>query len=530
MTAETAVRRVVTYERVSSADQRERETIKTQRDALEARLAVEPGIEVVDRYSDDGVSGMRLLADRPDGRRLLADAEASRFDELWLYRLDRLGRNLADTAAMGRRLEKVSVAVVTLAEGRLTPFMFDLFAMLAQNEHRVFHERSADGMARAAREGRYTGGIVPLGYRVDGEKQTAHLVPDRTLLWADLSAIDVVRRIYHAVAIEGRSCVSIADEFTALGIPTHYARDGRTVLRGQRQERTQGIWRGGRIRNLVVNPVYKGISQYGRRSENPRDIIAAKIESLVSEELWQAAQETLGRNRVIARNTTRRYLLKGVMHCGACGLTYVGTQGRVGVAWYRCGGRQAGRGPSEGRCRGPLIKGETIEPVVWADLERLLRNPGDAIGDLEAGVHRESEGAIAEAQAITLGHALDTLEAQRKQALALSIRGHLRDAELDGELDRITTERTRIEVLLAAAAASIDESPAVDAIDLLSKVRERLDAGLTDEQRQEIVRLLVRIAVDADTADDGQTSRRVSIEYRFPGVVETRTDRDSSRR
>jgi site-specific DNA recombinase len=86
---------------VSSEGQRDRETIKTQTDALAARLALEPDVEIVERYSDDGVSGMRPLADRPGGKRLLADAEAGRYTELYLYALDRLGRNLADTAASG---------------------------------------------------------------------------------------------------------------------------------------------------------------------------------------------------------------------------------------------------------------------------------------------------------------------------------------------------------------------------------------------------------------------------------------------
>jgi predicted site-specific integrase-resolvase len=57
-------RRIAIYERVSSADQRERETIKTQTDALDARLAAEPGIEIVARFADDGWSGMKPLAQR----------------------------------------------------------------------------------------------------------------------------------------------------------------------------------------------------------------------------------------------------------------------------------------------------------------------------------------------------------------------------------------------------------------------------------------------------------------------------------
>jgi hypothetical protein len=69
------------------------------------------------------------------------------------------------------------------------------------------------------------------------------------------------------------------------------------------------------------------------------------------------------------------------------------------------------------------------------------------------------------------------------------------------------------------------------AIDLLSQVRARLDAGLTIEERQEIVRHLVRIVIRTETGEDGGKRAKAIVEYRFPdapsGVVESRTDMDS---
>ena len=173
MITATATRRVATYERVSSDDQRERETIKTQTESLERRLGVEDGIELVARYADDGVSGMRSLAERPGGARLLADAAAHRFDELWVYRTDRLGRNLSDMAATGRRLEQLGITILSVVEGRLEPFLFDLMAVLAQNEHRTLRRRSGDGINRIARTGAYPGGVVAYGLRLEGEAPQA---------------------------------------------------------------------------------------------------------------------------------------------------------------------------------------------------------------------------------------------------------------------------------------------------------------------------------------------------------------------
>jgi site-specific DNA recombinase len=448
-----AVRRVATYERVSSDDQRERETIKTQTDQLDRWLEREPDVVVIDRFTDDGISGRLPLIKRPGGQALMATAEAGRFDELWLYKVDRLGRNLADTAATGQRLEELGISVVTLREGRLTPFMFDLFAMLAQNEHRVFHERTADGIETAAREGRYLGGVTALGYRIEGIKRSARHVPDETPIWGDVSAAELVRRIYGWIALEGWSCRRVATELNSLGVPTAGARGGK----GVRARNTQSIWRAGLIRNMVANSIYMGQLRYGRRSrKRDREVLVGSIEGLVSPSLWQAAQDTFAANRRCTKNTHRVYLLKGAMTCGTCGLTYVGSWSKE-FGWYRCGGQLVERGPLPGKCSGTAVRTDRIEPTIWADVEAWLRNPGDVLTALDGAAERDAQGALAEAEAITLARALEQLEGQRKQAIALNIRGRLPDGDLDVELDRIEAERIALDARLAAAQATVSD-------------------------------------------------------------------------
>jgi site-specific DNA recombinase len=526
MTVAAGVRRVATYERVSSEDQRERETIKTQTDEIARRLTSQPGVELVGRYVDDGVSGTIPIAERPDGRRLLEDAVAGRFEELWVYKVDRLGRDAVDLLVVRRRLDALGIALVSVVEGQPDLLGYDVQAVVADHYRREFARRSADGMNRAAREGRYTGGIRPSGYRVEGHKASARLVPDEAIVWSDLSAAGLVHRIYERIALQGWSCRRVAAELNVLGVPTAYVREGR----GVRGKATQGLWRPGRIRNMITSPVYKGQLQYGRRTaKREREVIAAPIEGLVSPALWQAAQEALARNRRCAKNTRRVYLLKGVLKCGTCDLTYVGSWSKE-VGWYRCGGQLVERGPVPGRCPGCAIRTDRIEPLVWADVERFLRDPGDVLDELDGVAERETQGAIAEAEAITLTRALDALEQQRKAAIALNIRGRLPDPELNDELDRIDGERTCLEARVAALEAPHAGIVPQEARNLLSEVRARLDAGLTDEQRQEIVRLLVGIVVHTDVGEDGKKTVRAVVTYRFPCVVPTRTGTGSWRR
>jgi site-specific DNA recombinase len=70
----TKPERVALYLRLSSEEQREKMTIKIQREFLDGYCQLH-GLEVAGRYHDDGVSGTIPLHERPEGRRLLEDAK-----------------------------------------------------------------------------------------------------------------------------------------------------------------------------------------------------------------------------------------------------------------------------------------------------------------------------------------------------------------------------------------------------------------------------------------------------------------------
>src|SRR5918998_5506987 len=83
--------RVALYLRVSSEEQRDRETIEIQREFLEQYRNLYE-LEASDVYGDDGVSGTIPLHERPEGRRLLADAKEGKFQTVLVKKLDRLGQ------------------------------------------------------------------------------------------------------------------------------------------------------------------------------------------------------------------------------------------------------------------------------------------------------------------------------------------------------------------------------------------------------------------------------------------------------
>jgi site-specific DNA recombinase len=518
---------VATYERVSSEDQRERETIKTQTEEIARRLATDPNLRLVHRYVDDGVSGTIPLGERPAGHRLLEDAARGLFEEIWVLKLDRLGRDDVDPLVVRRDLERLGVNIVAVLENIGTPLEFAIRVAFAAEERRSFLARSAAGMNRAAREGRYCGGICPYGYRVEGKKHEARLVPDETVVWGGLTAVQIVARIFHLIAIDGYSARKVADEFNQQGIPTAYQRDHR----GVRGKRTQGIWRPGRILQIVKNTIYYGEYRYGKRSsKRDREVIPAQVPPLISKELWDATQEALGLHRRTPPRQRRPYLLRSLIKCEICGLNYTGTVSH-GDVWYRCNGQLVGRGPLEGRCPAKGVKGEHLGPVVKRDIEEFLRNPGDLLRELADQVEGEHESvtAVAEAERTTLAEALQVLSARRDRLLDLYLDSQFTRDDLDHRLSKIEADRAAIQQRLG----ELQDEPEVErepiAPDLLAELHRRLDDGLDETQWHEILSLLVRkIGIHTTQLENGRKQARAVVEYRFTSVVETVTDRGSS--
>lgn len=519
-------KRVVTYERVSSEDQRDRATIQTQTEELARRLEFEPDVHLVNRYVDDGVSGTIPMGERPGGRRLMADAAKGLFDEVWVYRIDRLGRDDVDPLVVWRQLERLGVIVRSITEGVSSPFEYHIRVAMAAEERRAFMQRSAAGMERAVKEGRFPGGIVPFGYALEGERHSARLGLDSRVIWAGLTAGDVVVKIFNR-SYEGWSDVRIAAELDALQIPTSYSLAGRAI----RRKATQGIWRPGRVAQLLQNTTYYGEYRYGKRPNRAgRAIIPVTVPALVSRELWTAVQESRRTRRRKPASECNVYLFRSLMICTTCGLKYTGSV-HHGDVWYRCNGQLVARGPHAGRCPGKSVKGQALESIVKADIERWLLNPGDIIGELARGYdnERDATAAAKEAERITLSRRLEELQTKRDRLLDLYLDAQFERGELGQRQQRLDKECAEIEGILDQMNAAVIPAPAPMSDDLLRELRGLVTAGLSDAQWHEVVTLLVsKIEIQTMPLEGGKKAAKAIVHYRFDWVVSPSTGTGSS--
>lgn len=171
---------VLGYARVSSKEQAtEGVSLSAQRAKIEAWCEA-TGAVLIDVVEDDPVSGARPLEQRRGGARvarLLTDRRPEA-NALAVTRLDRLGRDAAETLTHLRQFAKGKVGLIGLRE-RLdlaSPHgkaMAGVSAIFGQLERELVGQRTAEALARLQADGKVYA-AVPYGWIRSGE----YLVPD----------------------------------------------------------------------------------------------------------------------------------------------------------------------------------------------------------------------------------------------------------------------------------------------------------------------------------------------------------------
>src|SRR5262245_7110063 len=98
------MKRAALYVRVSTDHQ----TVENQLAALR-QVAERRGWEIIETYSDAGISGAKGRKDRPGLDRMLSDASKRKFDVVMAWAIDRMGRSLIDLLGTIQTLEACGV-------------------------------------------------------------------------------------------------------------------------------------------------------------------------------------------------------------------------------------------------------------------------------------------------------------------------------------------------------------------------------------------------------------------------------------
>lgn len=233
--------RCAIYIRVSTDEQVERARLREQQQRL-PELAQERGWSYT-VIEDLGISGQTINA-RPGMRRLLEMISGGQVDVVLVIEQSRLTRDttLEDLGRIIRACQEHGVAIAT-PERTYRPDDLDDFVMLgiqgvlSAAEVRRFVKRAQEGVNRTASEGRYTGGIVPYGYRVDSAGRFHIHEPEAA----------VVRDMYAWLIDERLTLYAIQRRLNELGIPPPNQDERRppgAPERGKRTRKTSRRWQG----------------------------------------------------------------------------------------------------------------------------------------------------------------------------------------------------------------------------------------------------------------------------------------------
>ena len=253
--------------------------------------------------------------ERPEGRRLLEDAKAGRFDTVLVYKLDRLGRSLLVIVDAHDRLAQAGVTLRRATEpidtstpsGRL---IFQMLASFAEYERETIGERTRAGLHRALRNGKHAGRI-PYGYRVSeaGEDGLLEVVEEEAA---------IVREIIANVAA-GSTLYGESKRLNDEGVPS----PGWRFKSGERKHGAS--WSGSSVAGIVHQGAYSGTHRVKVSGAGGEESISREVPAVVDAGLQQRAIKALAENkRYPNRKNDRRYLLRGLVSCETCGYACTG--------------------------------------------------------------------------------------------------------------------------------------------------------------------------------------------------------------
>ena len=270
----------VAYLRVSTETQTEKYGLDMQRQKIIDYC--ERNVVTIDKwYVDGGYSGSKL--DRPDIQKLLDDAENGLIGRVFIYKLDRMSRDVIDTLNLIYRiLPKYGVKVISMTEeirteNPMDKVMLTMNAAMNQYEREVIRMRMSAGMVERVKKGYWMGGgRTPYGYYYDRNDGILHI---------DREQAELVRNAY-MLYLDGTSCDKISK---MLGFK------GERIV-------TQILKRKSNIGYIVYNgKTYKGLH-----------------EPIVDEKTYYDVQDMM-KKRSTNSHVSNGNLLTGLCYCGVCG-------------------------------------------------------------------------------------------------------------------------------------------------------------------------------------------------------------------
>ena len=499
------------YARVSSARQKEQETIRSQTAALRAH-AEQLGLDVPEQwvFEDDGHSGASLV--RPALERLRDLVCQVPVDVLLVYSPDRLARKYAYQALLIEEFAKAGTTVMFVKGPRSDSpedaLLVQFQGMIAEYERAQILERTRRGKAHRAKSG--TINVLsgaPFGYRYVRKSEHAEaryeVVAHEAAIVAELFAryadggvaIGELARWLSGLGVATRTGKPRWDRSTVWGMLRNPAYAGRACFgKTMRTDQTAGLNRTARLAGRAT-PRHYTVADRDRE-----DWLEIPVPALVAEDTWQRVQRRLADNkRYATRNSINPSLLQGICACSSCGYAYYRTSTRTTnkkIYYYRCLGSDDYRYEHGRVCANKPVRADYLDTVVWNHITALLADPALIRNEINKRLEqaRTVDPATAQRQRLDAGLAKATtaitrlIGAYQEELISLDeLRTRMpelraRQSSLHHQIDALDSQLADREVYLKLAD---------NLEDFLTGLRGKT-ATATVAERQRVLRLLVK--------------------------------------
>ncbi len=292
------------YTRVSTTSQEEEGTsLETQKE-LGIKSAEKKGFDYR-IWNEGGQSSSKDdLANRPVLMELLNEIEDGNVQHLYVWNTDRLSRNIQTWGMIRFKLIKNEVRLHTPTGEQVlsdpqTNMLLGILSEIATYDNAIRTERFRLGKLHRIKQGGWKGGEPPFGYEITKEGLSPHSEEKK---W--------VKRIYEMYA-DKQSIRNIRKELQSNGVLT---RRGNTN------------WGDRTIELILQHHHYEGFWFYqDKKLDEPIKVDCPRIldDELVSRVRVEQTRRTRN-SRVSNSNEKYFYLLKGLLKCEYCGLTFGG--------------------------------------------------------------------------------------------------------------------------------------------------------------------------------------------------------------
>ena len=385
-------------------------------------------------------------------------------DFLYVWRLDRISRNVSDLLDLYDFCSQYGVTIVSIADpitatgDSLARFQISVIGSVAQLQRELIAENQRIGLRRKHDLGLHLTARVPFGYR--------YISTDQIVIQEEEA--EIVRRVYE-LYLGGIGYKRICSIFAAEGV----------MVRGN-------PFRVHNVRSILTNAFYSGYidNEFGNIKGIHPSIVTRKMQDDVRK---------IQQSRHVKKKDFRRHLLTGKIRCPHCGKNlsiHIVGPSRKGrrynkLYYYICPSNSANGKLS---CEGIHLRAEQVEVQAVTAVRDFL-NDKERLRQIQNQLNNK----IAKVRERT-DERTDNIESRKQAALVLFERGKLSAKQLTDELNRLNLYKADDD-----ADQSKDEMP--DRVHLKELTQRIVSLGIvqqmpTVQQYQFFQEVIDRIEID----------------------------------